>query len=155
YVAEYGGMKITLLRPDTSKLVYDPRVNPDQQALVFAEVKAGNTSDPATLLLKNQGKHTLSISSLVLTGDEPSLFKIVQRPTLPAGVVAGATVAIAISFQPTSSTAAGIHTATLRIKSNDPLHPSYNIPLRGFAMNGVDGANEPSLQRLLDLYQIP
>src|SRR5207244_5212615 len=64
-------------------------------------------------------------------------------------------IAINVSFAPSSRISPGIHTATLRIKSNDPLHANFNIPLRAFAMNGLDGANEPSLQRLLDLWQIP
>jgi len=70
-------------------------------------------------------------------------------------VAAAVSIPINVSFAPASKTSAGIHIATLRIKSNDPLHPNYNIPIRAFAMNGLDGGNEPSLQRLMDLWQIP
>jgi hypothetical protein len=156
YVAEYGGMKISLLRPDSSKLVLNPRVNPDQSTLVFNDVKGGAYGEPQTLLIKNQGKRALWLSSIsILSNETTPQFKIVQRPTLPASVSPGASVVVKVVFNPSSSASAGIHAATLRIKSNDPLRPNYNIALRGFAMTGWAGDNEPSLQRLMDLWQIP
>src|SRR5204863_475277 len=41
------------------------------------------------------------------------------------------------------------------IDSNDPTTPATIINLRGLAAVGTGGAMEPSLQRILDLYQIP
>ena len=48
----------------------------------------------------------------------------------------------------------GIHTAQLQIQSDDPLNPILNVNLRGLTTAGTGGNNEPSLQRILQLYQI-
>src|SRR5439155_16189700 len=129
YVAEYSGARIMLLRPDTSKLVANPRVSPDQPMLVFNDVKGGGGRAPQTVLIKNRGKHALEISSITLVGDERSLFKFVNKPALPMSVAAAVSIPIKVSLAPASKTSAGIHIATLRIKSNHPLHPTYNIPI--------------------------
>src|SRR5262249_42466033 len=49
----------------------------------------------------------------------------------------------------------GIKTAQLIIKSNDPDNAQITITLRGLGTLGTGGNLEPSLQKVLDLYQIP
>ena len=53
------------------------------------------------------------------------------------------------------ATAVRMYNATLVIKTSDPDSPTINVPLRGLGTSGTGGANEPSLQRVLDLHQIP
>lgn len=155
YVAEYGGQRITLLRPDTTALLSGRHVKPDRSQLVFNDVKGGSSSPEQTLSIKNQGAQTLTISTISLTGNEPSLFSITDKPTQPITVLPGQSIKVKVVFNPASGSSTGIHTATLRINSDATGKPQYNIPLRGFATTGLEGSNEPSLQRLMDLYQIP
>jgi hypothetical protein len=49
----------------------------------------------------------------------------------------------------------GVVSGTLTIKTNDLAQPTRTISLRGLGTVGEGGANEPSLQRILDLYQLP
>ena len=54
-----------------------------------------------------------------------------------------------------NATSVGIETATLLAVSNDTKHHSVSIQLRGLGTAGTGGSLEPSLQRVLDLFQIP
>lgn len=49
----------------------------------------------------------------------------------------------------------GIKTATLRILNNDHHHTTVDITLRGLGTAGEGGDLEPSLQTVLDLFQVP
>ena len=63
---------------------------------------------------------------------------------------------VSVAFSRRRGHVAGVKTATLHVKSNDPdQHDHRPLPLRGLATAGTGGADEPSLQRILDLYQIP
>src|SRR5207248_6417894 len=74
------------------------------------------------------------------------------NPGLPKTLNPGESLKLAVNFNATS---VGIKTATLTITSNAS---TMLVNLRGIGMNGTEvagGLNEPSLQRLLDLFQIP
>jgi len=53
------------------------------------------------------------------------------------------------------ATPGDIRNASLQIKTNDADTTIMTIPLRGLGTAGTGGANEPSLQRILDLYNLP
>ena len=75
--------------------------------------------------------------------------------TLPAAGSPANRSTITVNF---NATAVGIETATLTINSDSPNNPSVVVNLRGIGMNGTEvanGLNEPSLQRILDRFQIP
>ncbi len=57
-----------------------------------------------------------------------------------------------VSFAPTTLGPKG---ANLIIRSNAANTPTRTITLRGLGTRGLQGANEPSLQWILDTYQIP
>ncbi len=97
----------------------------------------------------------MNISSFSIGGADAADFKITTKPSTPATLEPGQSANISLQFAPSSSVAPGLMTATLVVKSNDPNHASFSIPLRGLATAGTNGANEPSLQHILDLYQIP
>ena len=64
----------------------------------------------------------------------------------------GQSLSLSINYK---ASAVAINTASLVIASNDASKPSYSVALRGLGTSGTGGTNEPSLQKILDLYQIP
>src|SRR5439155_9283897 len=121
------------------------------------DVRGGAASPSKLVKITNVGTSALAIPSdgLQIAGTDASQFDIVNSPVLPLTISPGKSITISIVFNPPGTTAAGIKTATLRIKSNDPNSPIRSVQLRAIATTGEGGANEPSLQRILDLYQIP
>ena len=71
-----------------------------------------------------------------------------MRPCVPA-----ASIKFSITFQPPNGETAGIKTGLLTVYTTRG--QSKSVRLRGIATTGTGGSNEPSLQRILDLYQIP
>jgi regulation of enolase protein 1 (concanavalin A-like superfamily) len=152
YVAEYSGQQITLLKP-----VNGSNVKTSQSTMYFNDVKSGST-DPGstakseTLTVTNNGTTALVLSSgaFSITGTDASQFSVVNPGAQT--LVPGASLNVTINFNATS---VGIKTATLSIMSNAA---TVTVALRGIGMNGTEvanGLNEPSLQRILDLFQIP
>ena len=122
--------------------------------MVFNDPTTSGASPGQKITITNTGTSALTLPSnaFALTGTDASHFSITSKPTLPATVAPGASVTVTITY---TASVIGIQTASLQITSNDPDSPTINIPLRGLGTAGTGGANEPSLQRILDLYQIP
>ena len=154
YVGQYGGQSIMLLRVNENPLATTPEIASEQTQLLFNAVK-GATSNTLEATLLDDGIQELDISTISLSGTDAGDFKITTKPTLPASLEAGQSTMVGVQFKPSSSAATGLLTASLTIKSNDPAHSTFNIQLRGLATTGSGGVNEPSLQAILDLYQIP
>src|SRR5205085_1440817 len=153
YVAEYGGQKITLLRPNQGA-----QIAVNKSTFYFNDIQAASTggsgSSPAqNLVITNSGTSplTLPTDALTIGGTNGSQFSLTS-PALPLTLQPGQTVSIPVKF---TATALGVQTATLTIKSNDTTMPTVTVNLRGLGTTGEGGSNEPSLQRLLDLFQIP
>jgi regulation of enolase protein 1 (concanavalin A-like superfamily) len=153
YVAEYGGQKITLLRPNLGA-----QVALNKNTFYFNDIQAGSSggsgSSPAqNLVITNTGTSpvTLPTDAITIGGTNASEFTY-TNPGLPITIQPGQSANIPLKF--TASTT-GVRTATLTVKSNDVSMPTMTINLRGLGTTGVDGNNEPSLQRVLDLFQIP
>lgn len=158
YVAELGGMKLTLLRPTTP----GPQISPSATLLAFNSIAPGNTgagpSGAQTITITNTGSATLTIppggitignDSAVSTQDAGA-FAIIG--TTPTSIAAGASGSFQVQF---TASRVGIASAILSIPSNDPSHAVTTISLRGIGTTGLGGGSEPSLQRILDLYKIP
>ncbi|HSV14191.1 MAG TPA: Ig-like domain-containing protein [Tepidisphaeraceae bacterium] len=153
YVAELGGMKLTLLRPINS----GAQVSVSASTMYFNDPVGGSAGPAQSLTITNTGSAPLALPSdgLTVTGADGSLFPIVSKPSLPATIPAFGSITITLAFNPASTSALGLHTATLEIKTNDPNTPLLDVNLRALATAGLGGNKEPSLQRILDLYQIP
>lgn len=151
YVAEYGGGQLTLLRPDTTSLSTQAKVKTSTDNLYFSDIKGGGASATQTIEIRNQGKTDLTISNIILTGDEPDLFQLANAPTYPLILGPGERASIGVKFNPATGTSSAAHTATLRILS-DGASSQYNVGLHGYALSSGE---EPSLQRLMDFYDIP
>jgi len=154
YVAEYGGQKITLLKP----IAAGANIQISKDKLYFNDIATGNTggtgaSPTQSIRIRNTGSSALAFPSDVLsiTGADASSFNVTNADNLTT-IQPGGYFDLKLAFTAAST---GIKSATLTIKSNDPDASSITVGLRGLGTIGTGGSNEPSLQRILDLYQIP
>lgn len=154
YVSEDGAKRITLVRP----IPPGANIVPSTASMVFNDVVGGVAGPARTLTLTNSGTTPLAIPSdgLRVSGTDATMFVFTNRPVLPATVAPGASITITLAFQtPTGTPVGSIRTASLDIKSNDADQPAVSVALRGLVTAGTGGANEPSLQRILDAWGIP
>ncbi|MGH1564603.1 choice-of-anchor D domain-containing protein [Mumia sp. DW29H23] len=109
------------------------------------------TSPAGTATVTNTGAQTLTIPAggLALTGTDAASFTVTTPNAAPITVAPGASTTIAVTFRPTT---VGVKTASLQISSDAG---ARTVALRGLAAAGLGGANEPSLQRIMDTLQIP
>lgn len=131
-----------------------PQLSLSTNRLLFNNVigTAVASSPMGTVKLTNSGTADLTINALTLGGADGALYTLVSPN--PGTVAPGASVNISVRFTPPADTTPGLKIATLQIDSNDPATPAV-VDLRALATVGTGGANEPSLQRIMDLYQIP
>jgi len=153
YVSEHGSKRITLVRP----LGAGANISVSRGLMALNDPVTSGAGPERTLTITNTGSTPLAIPSdgLRITGPEAAIFQITRRPVLPAVIQPNQSVSVTLAMVAPAGTAVGIKNATLEIKSNDPDQPAVNVAVRGLATTGTGGANEPSLQTLLDLFQIP
>jgi glucose/arabinose dehydrogenase len=154
YVGQYGGKSIMLLRVNDKGLANAAEVASTQTQLLFNAAQ-GTSSTPLVDTLVNAGATELDISSFSLSGTNSNDFTITKKPNLPAALLPGQSTQVTVTFTPPSGTSAGLKTASLTVKSNDTGHPTFNIQLRGIVAASTANTDEPSLQSILNLYQIP
>jgi N-acetylneuraminic acid mutarotase len=129
-----------------------PDIDASPARVVVNDVQGGAASAPQTITLMNPGEGPLTVSALAITGAAASVWQISSAPSLPATVPAGGSTTVSVVFNPT---VAGPQGATLEITSNDADEPVLGVPLRGLGTLGLGGTSEPSLQWILDTWQIP
>jgi hypothetical protein len=118
----------------------------------FNDVRGGAGQIVGTSV-KNSGNGPLKIESLSISGTDASQFSVAPvSGSLPITLGPGESLPLKITFSAATSTALGVKTATLSISGDGK---TKNVRLRGLATAGTGGENEPSLQRILDLYEIP
>ena len=127
-----------------------PDVVPSTDRLVFSQVQ-GTEGRPQQVKLKNRGKTPLTIQSVSLAGDDAGAFALTARRTSMT-LRRGASVKFKVAFKPTGAAVFG---AALQVNSNDQDTPLLAVALRGLGTAGRFEASEPSLQRVLDTFQIP
>jgi hypothetical protein len=153
YVAEYGGEKLTLVRP----IAPGANIETDKSQMVFNDITATGSSAVQKIKITNTGTSALALppDGLQIVGVDAARFAFVNKPAAPYPSIApGDSLELSITFT-AGTTVGAIHAATLQIKSNDLDQATLSIPLRGLVMSNLSGgANEPSLQRLMDLYRI-
>ena len=120
---------------------------------IEASASGGSGSSPSqTLTIRNAGTASLMIpaNGITIGGSDASEFT--SSSTGNITISAGASKTISLAFKDKTL---GIRTATLTIKTNDSKHASTSINLRGLGTAGTGGNLEPSLQNILNLFQIP
>jgi PKD repeat protein len=148
YVIEFGPpSSITLARPLVGAVA---QIAASPSELIFTDRAGdGTASAPQSITLTNSGTADLNISAATLLGINADQFQISVQP--PATLTAGAIGTVQITFNPSTT---GPKAALLRIPSNAANVPVLEIPLHGLGVVGTGGANEPSLQWVLDTYDI-
>ena len=150
YVTELGASRITLVRPVEG--AGTPAMTTSPSRLIYNDVQGGAASAAKSVTIHNDGNAPLSVSGLAIGGTHASQFQLQSAPALPATVAAGGTLAVQVVFNPTST---GPKEATLTVSGDDTANAQDTIELRGLGTLGLGGANEPSLQWILDTYDIP
>ncbi len=112
-------------------------------------VTVTNTGSTAITL----GQSGVSIvDDSAVSGDDSAHFAVANLGSTPASLAAGASASFNVNFTPTS---AGLHSAFLKVTTNDASNPTVSIALRGLGTTGTGGGNEPSLAAILRAYEIP
>ncbi len=150
YVTELGASRITLLRP--IQQAGAPKMEVTQSRLIFNDVAGGAASAAKTVTVRNTGNGPLSVSGLSVSGTDQGQFRVIAPSSLPASVAPGESLSVQVVFDPTAT---GPKRATLTVAGNDATNPSATVALRGLGTAGLGGAGEPSLQWILDTYDIP
>jgi chitodextrinase len=146
YVIEFGPPStITLLRP-IQGAVAEIDLVPDRT--VTNDLVDGADGPAQAITIRNTGSGLLRISDIALAGTNADQFRILG--TKPTEVPAGDSRTIQVAMNASS---VGVKTAVLQVRSNARSGPVAEVALRGLGAAGA-GAGEPSLQQILDTYQI-
>ena len=154
YVSEYGGNgTITLLQSDMGSTTPAAKISVSPRVLYDNDVSGGAPGINRVVTVKNEADtNALFINSISLTGAHADHFIMGSLPAFPVTIPPKDSLSVTVAFNPTSS---GLKTASLIISSNDVIHPSLHVQLRGLGTTGTSGSGEPSLQAILNLYSIP
>lgn len=113
--------------------VGNARISPYQNARLFTSrdtlkygnIETGTVSDTQSIVIRNYGNTTLTLTSLQSSNSE---FRITSAPNLPLNLAFNDSAIIKVVFNPSSS---GTNTDSIRIASNDVAAPNYYVGLRG------------------------
>ncbi|MEP6595153.1 MAG: choice-of-anchor D domain-containing protein [Ginsengibacter sp.] len=128
-----------------------PSISASPLTIYDNDVAGGAVGINRKVTVKNVGSTVLTLSSINISGANTNQFVFSGLPTFPKNISAGASIAFSIAFNPSS---AGLKTASININSNDAAHPVTSVRLRGLGTSGLGGANEPSLQAILNLLEV-
>ena len=140
---------------------------PGTSRMLFSTIQNHNTStgdivhNTGVLKINNTGQQPLVVSSYSIS----SGWKLLNPPTFPLTVAAGASYSLTIEFDQTTVPSHSYNetndvyepnggaamTGTLTLNSNDPNHPSSSITLAGYFQLQSEDSEEPSLQTIVNL----
>ncbi|RMF93533.1 MAG: SH3 domain-containing protein, partial [Nitrospinota bacterium] len=112
--------------PQTPAVAPALSVSPTQ--LDFGTGPLGTPTSAQTITVSDLGTAELSIQSVTLTGPEAQAFRLQNDTCSGQVLVPGGDCTLAIVFTPQT---AEQHRATLRIASDDPESPQFDLPLTG------------------------
>ncbi len=124
-----------------------------KDALYFSDTIAAGTSFTQVVQFRNNGTTSLTLNpgAFTISGTNAAQFALASSaPALPITLAPGDTINVPIVF---TADAVGLRTATLTATATDGSVDT--VALRGLGTAGEGGNLEPSLQRLMDLFQIP
>ncbi|TNC32283.1 choice-of-anchor D domain-containing protein, partial [Mumia zhuanghuii] len=147
YVTQLGNGTISLVKPRGG--TGGPGADVTPRLVLSGPVDA--TSPAANATVTNTGAEPLTIPAggLGITGEDAAVFSSTTPNGSPIVVAPGASTQLAVTFRPTT---VGVKSASLQIATSAG---PRTVALRGLAAAGLGGANEPSLQWIMDTLQIP
>ncbi|WP_317045517.1 PKD domain-containing protein, partial [Algoriphagus antarcticus] len=143
YVADYARNEIVLLRP-SNQASPKPVISANTEQVVGDAIAAGNVVYVEEILLSNLGNAVLNNIAFTVTGGDAAQFTVTG---MPSTLNAQNTGSFQVTFDPASN---GPKFATLTITGNNA--QPISIGLSGLGKQGLGGANEPSLQWILDTH---
>jgi hypothetical protein len=150
YVIEFSAdntSRITLLKPVGSNA---PRIKVSPGNVVFSDVAGDATASGAqTVTIENIGKRDMTVASITSFGTNASDFMVVGAT--PTKIGPGESAAVSVTFKAGTP---GPKSAILRIATDAVNSPVTEVVLRGLGAAGIGGGSEPSLQWILDTYEI-
>ncbi|MEO1653759.1 MAG: choice-of-anchor D domain-containing protein, partial [Bacteroidota bacterium] len=150
YVSELAaGGKITLLQADVPATAVGV-LSIDQTQLIDNGV-IGNTEAAQAITFQNTGSSDLIINTIQVVGANAGEFQLSNLPTLPFTLAPGATGSIDVAFAPTL---VGVSVAQVEFATNNPTTPTSQVELRALGTTGLGEDNEPSLQIIMDAFNI-
>ena len=118
--------------------------------LDFGTVARGSTSS-RNVTIQNTGGGPLSVSSVAMSLASDPMFSVAALPGTPQSLAPGSSIVYTVTFAPPASAAAGLHTGTLEIASDDATNPLVTL-----AAKGIVGAPNASLDSTeLDFGAVP
>ena len=133
-----GGSPQTVPLTGTATGSGGPAVTLAPTSLTFASTTVGSTSGAQSVTLTNAGNAALSVSSITITGTNPSDFG--ETNNCGTSVAAGANCSISVTFTPAVT---GTLTASLSVTDNAPASPQL-VSLTGTGSSG-GGSGTPTV----------
>ncbi|MFT3785593.1 MAG: hypothetical protein QM770_05440 [Tepidisphaeraceae bacterium] len=137
-------------------LAADIQIGPSR--VVLSDVRGGPAAVPYTITIRNKGNSALTLpeGAFYFGGRDRKNFVSFDDPS-PLTIQPGGSTQIRLAMKATADAPLDkVLVATFNVKSNDPDTPIKVVSLRGIAMRSANGGtDEPSLQRIMDAYQIP
>jgi hypothetical protein len=112
------------------------------QELIFDGIK-NNTIGPKSVIIQNTGTSDVEITSFQFAGTNHNKF---STSTSPQTLTQGQTLIVEVTFNPNSSDV-GYFEAVLNL--NTSTLPQVQVGVYGLSTNGLEGANEPTLNNVL------
>jgi hypothetical protein len=149
----FGDFAVTDTTPDNDA----PNMVVDASRVVLNDATAtGTGTTTKAITVRNTGGSALTLSAPTVADDPGEADDDASQWTLSNGtttIPAGGQGTVTATFAATST---GVKAAVGTIRSNDPDGPTAEVRLRGLGMPTYNGGgDEPSLQRVMDAYEIP
>lgn len=105
----------------------DRRIASDRGTVSFGEQRVGTRSPTQTLLIRNPGQDSVTVSVARKLGPNDADFRV-TAPAVPFSIAAGNFISVKVSFQPG---AAGLRKGALELTSNACGKPKLSVSLVG------------------------
>jgi hypothetical protein len=149
YVSEFGGDgQISLLKPkeDHKGIVLTP------ERVVDNDVADSNAGINRMVTVFNTASADITVSGVTLGGANPDQYVLGGLPAFPRTISPGTSFTFNVALRAAST---GLKTALIQVASNDGNRPVATVELRGLGTSGLGGSNEPSLQAVFNVHNIP
>ncbi len=135
-----SGLAATGVAPSVTITYMLPAASVSPQSLSFAPQPQATLSPSQPVTVANTGGAPLRVTGLTFTGSDPGDFLVSSDDCRGAEIDPGTSCTVNVSFAPQAQ---GSRTATLNIKSNDPLTPA-TVALSGTGSQLATGAQGPT-----------